>query len=58
MLGVPMMDALRFASTEPAVFLGLGDSLGRIAPGYRADLVAFAPDNLAVYETWVAGILS
>jgi N-acetylglucosamine-6-phosphate deacetylase len=58
MLGVPMMDALRFASTEPAAFLGLGDSLGRIAPGYRADLVAFAPDNLAVYETWVAGILS
>jgi N-acetylglucosamine-6-phosphate deacetylase len=55
MLAIPLTDALRFASTEPAAFLGLGDTLGRIAPGYRADLVAFAPDNLTVSGTWVAG---
>ena len=55
MLGVPLKDALRYASTEPAIFLGLGDRLGRIAPGYRADLVAFNPDNLEVHKTWVAG---
>ncbi|MFZ1106654.1 MAG: N-acetylglucosamine-6-phosphate deacetylase [Hyphomicrobiaceae bacterium] len=55
LLGIPLTDALRFASAEPAAFLGRADTLGRIAPGYRADLVAFNPDNLAVYGTWVAG---
>jgi N-acetylglucosamine-6-phosphate deacetylase len=55
LLGVPLTDALRFASAEPAAFLGLGETLGRIAPGYRADLVAFDPDTLAVHQTWVAG---
>jgi N-acetylglucosamine-6-phosphate deacetylase len=57
MLAIPLPDALRYASTEPALFLGLGDKLGRIAPGYRADLVAFDPDNLTVHGTWVAGTL-
>ena len=55
MLGIPLTDALRLASTEPAAFLGLGDRLGRVAPGYRADLVAFDTSNLTMYETWVAG---
>jgi N-acetylglucosamine-6-phosphate deacetylase len=55
MLDVPLTDALRFASTEPARFLGLGKELGRLAPGYRADMVAFDPDDISVVETWVAG---
>jgi N-acetylglucosamine-6-phosphate deacetylase len=55
LLGIPLTDALRYAATEPAAFLGLGDTLGRVAPGYRADLVAFDPDNLRVHGTWVAG---
>lgn len=55
LLGIPLTDALRYASTEPASFLGLGDTLGRIAPGYRADLVAFDPSNLEVHATWSAG---
>ncbi|HEX5957109.1 MAG TPA: amidohydrolase family protein, partial [Hyphomicrobiaceae bacterium] len=55
MLGIPLTDALRYAATEPAAFLGLGDELGRIAPGYRADLVAFDPRDIAVLGTWVAG---
>ena len=55
LLQMPLTDALRLASAEPADFLGLGNQLGRIAPGYRADLVAFDPDNIAVWETWVAG---
>jgi N-acetylglucosamine-6-phosphate deacetylase len=46
---------LRFASAEPASFLGLAGSLGRIARGYRADLVAFDPGRLQIYGTWVAG---
>jgi N-acetylglucosamine-6-phosphate deacetylase len=55
LLGVPLTDALRFASAEPAAFLGLADTLGRIAPGYRADLVAFDPKDIEVYQVWVAG---
>lgn len=55
MLGAPLADALRFASAEPADFLGLGDRLGRLRPGHRADLVAFMPDEIDVLATWVAG---
>jgi N-acetylglucosamine-6-phosphate deacetylase len=55
LLGLPLAQALRFASTEPARFLGLGASLGRIAPGFRADLVALDPDTVHIYDTWVAG---
>jgi N-acetylglucosamine-6-phosphate deacetylase len=29
--------------------------LGRLAVGYRADLVAFDPKNMTVIATWVAG---
>ena len=55
LLGVPLTEALRFASRSPAEFLGLGDSLGRLAPGYRADMVAFDPADIRVLSTWVAG---
>jgi N-acetylglucosamine-6-phosphate deacetylase len=54
-LGVSLEEALRFASANPADFLGLGETLGRLAPGYRADIVAFVPDTIDVVETWVAG---
>jgi N-acetylglucosamine-6-phosphate deacetylase len=55
LLRVPLVTALRFASTAPAEFLGLGDRLGRLATGYRADMVGFLPDNVEVLETWVSG---
>jgi N-acetylglucosamine-6-phosphate deacetylase len=55
LLGVPLPDALRFASAHPATFLGLEQMLGRLAPGYRADLVAFDPSDMTVLATWVAG---
>ncbi len=55
LLGVPLARTLRFASAEPARFLGLHASLGRLAPGYRADMAAFDPESLEIYETWVAG---
>ena len=55
LLQVPLTDALRFASTEPASFLGLDATLGGLAPGYRADMVAFDPSDIRIYETWVAG---
>jgi N-acetylglucosamine-6-phosphate deacetylase len=55
LLGASLPDALRFASTHPAAFLGLDHMLGRLAPGYRADLVAFDPNDMTVLDTWVAG---
>jgi N-acetylglucosamine-6-phosphate deacetylase len=55
LLEVPLTQALRCASAEPAEFLGLGATLGRLAPGYRADIVAFDPETMDIHETWVAG---
>jgi N-acetylglucosamine-6-phosphate deacetylase len=55
MLDAPLTSALRFASTHPAQFLGLGHALGRLLPGYRADMVAFDPGGINVVRTWVAG---
>jgi N-acetylglucosamine-6-phosphate deacetylase len=55
LLRVTLPDALRFASATPATVLGLEHALGKIAPGYRADLVAFDPDGIGVLATWVAG---
>ena len=54
MLGVPLEEAARMASTYPAQFLGIGDRYGCIAPGYHADLVALDAD-LQVVNTWIAG---
>lgn len=53
-LGLPLEAALHMASRAPAEFLGLGGELGRIAPGYRANLVLL-DDRLAVTETWIDG---
>lgn len=53
-LGLPLEEACRMASTYPAQFLGLGDELGQIRPGYRADLVAL-DDGLVVRDSWIAG---
>jgi N-acetylglucosamine-6-phosphate deacetylase len=55
LLGLPLTQALRYASAEPAALLGLDDTLGAIAPGFRADLVAFDPQTITVHEAWVAG---
>ena len=43
-LGQPAMEALVSATSLSAESLGLGDVIGRIAPGYEADLVAFDGD--------------
>jgi N-acetylglucosamine-6-phosphate deacetylase len=56
LLDLPLATALRFASTHPAQFLGLGHALGRLLPSYRADMVALDPDSVKVMRTWVAGI--
>lgn len=53
-LGLPLEEACRMASTYPADFLRMGDRLGRVAPGYRADL-AWLDDALEVRGTWIGG---
>jgi N-acetylglucosamine-6-phosphate deacetylase len=54
-LGVPLPSALRYASYEPALFLGVADRLGRLIAGWQADMVAFDPDDVHILGTWVAG---
>ena len=54
LLGLPLEQAARMASTYPAEFLGIGGEHGRIAPGYRAHLVA-VDDGVRVIETWIEG---
>ncbi|WP_414473035.1 N-acetylglucosamine-6-phosphate deacetylase [Microvirga sp. M2] len=53
-LGLGLPDVLRMASLVPAAFLRLDHELGRIASGYRADLVLLDED-LHVQDTWIAG---
>jgi N-acetylglucosamine-6-phosphate deacetylase len=55
LLGLTLPEALRLASAAPAAFLGRDEGLGRLKPGYRADLVAFEPETVRVIATWVAG---
>jgi N-acetylglucosamine-6-phosphate deacetylase len=55
LLDLPLTRALQMASSIPAKFLGLADSLGRLAPGFRADLVALVPGRVDILATWVAG---
>jgi len=54
LLGLDIVEAARMASEYPAEFLGIGHELGRIAPGYRANLVLM-DDELNVRKTWIDG---
>ncbi|MBF9195957.1 N-acetylglucosamine-6-phosphate deacetylase [Microvirga terrestris] len=54
LLGLALPDVLRMASLVPASFLRLDHELGRIAPGYRADLVLL-DESLQVRQTWIDG---
>lgn len=56
MLGLPVEEAARMASTYPATFLGLHGDRGRIAAGSCADFVALN-DDLSVHEVWCSGAL-
>jgi N-acetylglucosamine-6-phosphate deacetylase len=57
LLELDVATAARMASEYPAEFLGLGHELGRIAPGYRANLVLL-DDELRVQRTWIEGQVS
>ena len=54
-LGCRWNEALRLASASRHVSRACA-RLGRLAPGYRADMVAFDPVNVRVIDTWVAGV--
>ena len=53
LLGLPLEDALRLATVNPAAFLGI--KAGRLAPGFRADMIALEPHDIEVLRTWIAG---
>jgi N-acetylglucosamine-6-phosphate deacetylase len=57
LLGLGLAQAARMASEYPAEFLGLERELGKIAAGYRANLVLL-DDALRVRRTWIEGISS
>lgn len=52
--GFSMVDACRMAATTPARAIGLGERVGALAPGLRADLVVL-DDNLNVVRVMRAG---
>lgn len=54
MLGLPLAESVRMASTYPAEFLGLSDR-GRIAAGCAADFVVL-DDGWQIHETWIGGV--
>ncbi|HWU70402.1 MAG TPA: N-acetylglucosamine-6-phosphate deacetylase [Pseudoxanthomonas sp.] len=54
LVGLPLDEAARMASTYPAQWLGIDGVRGRIAEGLAADLVALDRD-LQVSATWIGG---
>lgn len=52
--GIPLKNALRMASTIPAEIIGLGDQLGKIQPGYVANLVR-TDHSLHTKGVWTSG---
>jgi len=56
--GVAIEDAVRMASANPAVLLGIGDRVGSLAVGHDADLVVldeeFARQAVMAKGTWLA----
>ena len=55
LLGLPLDEACRMAAQYPAEFLGIGSTHGRIAPGYRADLVLL-DGEVRVQRSWMGGV--
>lgn len=53
-LNLPLAEALRMASLYPAQMLGLDHELGRLAPGYRASLLA-VDEALNLRASWIDG---
>lgn len=54
LLGLDLPSALSLASCNPAQLLGMDEMIGRVSPGFRADLVSFN-DQMEVTSTWIGG---
>ncbi|AWL11976.1 N-acetylglucosamine-6-phosphate deacetylase [Saliniradius amylolyticus] len=52
--GLSLEQALIMASRTPARYLGLADQLGKLQPGYQADMVLL-DDTLNATQTWIQG---
>lgn len=52
--GLPVWDAVKMASLNPASFLGISDAYGSITPGKSADLLIF-DDNINISSVYVSG---
>lgn len=52
--GIELGEALRMASSYPAAFLGLGSRLGKLLPGFEADIIALNQE-LKPDPVWLAG---
>ena len=55
-LGLPLAEASRMASSYPAAWIGLDRVQGQLVAGQRADF-AVVDDGVVVRETWVGGVV-
>lgn len=55
-IGLDRLEAIRMASLYPAACIGADDRLGRLKPGYCANIVHL-DDNFLVQQTWIDGDL-
>ncbi len=53
-MGIPLEDAVRMATYNPAQVLGVEQEVGQIAPGLRADFLVCTPD-LQLRQVWLGG---
>ena len=53
-MDIPLADAVRMATYNPAKVLGVEHEVGQIAPGLRADFLVCTPD-LRLSQVWLGG---
>ncbi|GAA0345964.1 N-acetylglucosamine-6-phosphate deacetylase [Bowmanella denitrificans] len=53
-LGFTLAQSLQMASLTPACYLGLDNKLGKLQPGFNADMVLL-DDNQQVKQNWIGG---
>ena len=49
-LSIPQERAIRWLTANPAKAIALDDRIGRLAPGYNADVVLWSGDPFSVYS--------
>jgi len=49
-IAIPPEQAIRWLTANPARALGLDDRIGRVAPGYNADLVIWSGNPFSIYS--------